>query len=145
MPSDAARLRRLNRLERVRALAKQDALRAAAEVQALQAQGATLSALAERTAQIAEDYRARRDCQTGADLRRLATFVDGIAAIGTATTRDAITARGLADQRQQDLARAERSRAAAEDRIHAEARVQSQRGKIPTLTGRRAIGTGLDG
>ena len=142
MPSDAARLRRLNRLERVCALAKQDALRAAAEAEGQLAQ---LKALAERTAQIAEDYRARRDCQTGADLRRLATFVDGIAAIGTATTRDAITARGLADQRQQDLARAERSRAAAEDRIHAEARVQSQRGKIPTLTGRRAIGTGLDG
>ncbi|MEY4474015.1 MAG: hypothetical protein RL671_2319 [Pseudomonadota bacterium] len=142
MPSDAARLRRLNRLERVRALAKQDALRAAAEAEGQLAQ---LKALAERTALIAEDYRARRDCQTGADLRRLATFVDGIAAIGTATTRDAITARGLADQRQQDLARAERSRAAAEDRIHAEARVQSQRGKIPTLTGRRAIGTGLDG
>lgn len=142
MPSDAARLKRLNRLERVRALAKQDALRAAAEAEGQLAQ---LKALAERTAQIAEDYRARRDCQTGADLRRLATFVDGIAAIGTATTRDAITARGLADQRQQDLARAERSRAAAEDRIHAEARVQSQRGKIPTLTGRRAIGTGLDG
>lgn len=142
MPPEAARLKRLNRLERVRALAKQDALRAAAEAEGHLAQ---LNALAERTDRIAEDYRARRDCQTGADLRRLATFVDGIAAIGTATTRDAITARALADKRQQDLARAERSRAAAEDRVHAEVRAQAQRTKNPALTGRRVIGTGLDG
>lgn len=141
MRADAARLKRLQRLERVRALAKQDALRAAAEAEGQLAQ---LHALAERTARIAEEYRARRDCRTGADLQRLTGFVAGIGAIGTATARDAITARNVADQRQQDLAHAERSRAAAEDRFRHEMRTQAQRGKAPALTGRKAIGTALE-
>lgn len=141
MQAEAVRLRRLTRLERVRALAKQDALRAAAEAEGHLAQ---LNALAERTARIAEDYRARRDCHTGADLRRLTGFVEGIAAIGTATTRDAVTARSLADQRQQDLARAERSRAAVEGRVAAEVKAQAQRGKVPALAPRKALGTALE-
>lgn len=141
MRPEAARLRRLTRLERVRALAKQDALRAAAEAEGHLAQ---LNALAERTARIAEDYRARRDCHTGADLKRLTGFVEGISAIGTATTRDAMTARSLADQRQQDLARAERSRAAVEARVTAEARSLAARGQTPALASRKALGTGLE-
>lgn len=141
MRPEAARLRRLTRLERVRALAKQDALRAAAEAEGHLAQ---LNALAERTARIAEEYRARRDCQTGVDLKRLTGFVEGISAIGTATTRDAVTARILADQRQQDLARAERSRAAVEARVTAEARTLAARGQTPALAPRKALGTGLE-
>ncbi|MFZ5744936.1 MAG: hypothetical protein ACOY7T_10740 [Pseudomonadota bacterium] len=141
MRPEAARLRRLTRLERVRALAKQDAVRAAAEAEGHLAQ---LNALAERTARIAEDYRARRDCQTGADLQRLTGFVEGITAIGTATTRDAVTARSLADQRQQDLARAERSRAAVEARVSSEARALGQRSQTPALAPRRALGTALE-
>ena len=141
MRPEAARLKRLTRLERVRALAKQDALRAAAEAEGHLAQ---LDALAARTARIAEDYRARRDCRNGADLKRLTGFVEGISAIGTATTRDAVTARSLADQRQQDLARAERSRAAVEQRVTAETKAQSQRGQMPALAERKALGTGLE-
>ena len=141
MPPEAARLKRLHRLERIRALAKQDALRAAAEAEGHLAQ---LNALAERTARIAADYRARRDCQTGDELARLGGFVAGIAAIGTATTRDAIAARSQADQRQQDLARAERSRAAAADRFQREQAAQAQRRKAATLTARKAIGTALE-
>lgn len=141
MTTEAARLKRLARLERVRALAKQDALRAAAEAEGHLAQ---LQALAERTARLAADYRARRDCTTGADLRRLSTFAEGIAAIGSATTRDALAARAAADQRQQELARAERSRAAVEDRVRSEAaRLVRQRSQ-PALAARRAIGTGLE-
>ncbi len=141
MPPEAARLKRLHRLERIRALAKQDALRAAAEAEGHLTQ---LNALAERTARIAADYRARRDCQTGAELARLGGFVAGIAAIGTATVRDAVAARDLADQRQQDLARAERSRAAAEDRFRTELQAQAQRAKAPALSARKAIGTALE-
>lgn len=141
MRPEAARLKRLNRLERVRALAKQDTLRAAAEAEGHLAQ---LNALAERTVRIAKDYRLRRDCHTGADLQRLATFVDGIAAIGSATARDAAAARGLADQRQQELARAERSRAAVADRAMIEARAMAQQGKAPALASRKALGTALE-
>ncbi len=142
MPADAARLKRLTRLERVRALVKQDALRAAAQAEGQLAQ---LKALADRTARIAEDYRARRDCENGADLKRLNGFVDGIAAIGLATSRDAVTAHGLADQRQQELARAERSRAAVEERVRTETRAQAARTKLPALAPRRSLGTALEG
>jgi len=141
MPPDAERLKRLERLERVRALAKQDALRAAAEAEGHLAQ---LNVLVDRTARIAEDYRGRRDCDNGAELKRLIGFVTGIAAVGAATTRDATAARQLADQRQQDLARAERSRAAAEERVVSEVRAQGRRGQMPALSGRRAIGMALE-
>lgn len=141
MSPEAKRLTRLTRLEQLRALAKQDALRAAAEAEGHLAQ---LNALAERTERIAAEYRARRDCRTGAELRRLSRFVDGISAIGMATTRDAVAARSLADQRQHDLAQAERSRAAAQDRVEAEVRAQAQRGTAPALAGRKAIGTALE-
>lgn len=141
MRADTARLKRLARLERVRALAKQDALRAAAAAEGHLAQ---LQALAERTERLAADYRARRDCTTGADLRRLVTFAEGIAAIGSATTRDALAARALADQRQQDLARAERSRAAVEERARAEAARLARQRSHPALAARKAFGMGLE-
>ena len=141
MRPETARLNRLTRLERVRALAKQDALRATAEAEGHLAQ---LNALAERTARIAADYRARSDCHSGAELKRLNGFIDGIAAIGTATASDAIAARTLADQRQQDLARAERSRAAVAERVTAEERALAQRRKTTALTSRKAIGTALE-
>lgn len=141
MKAEAARLRRLTRLERIRALAKQDALRAAAAAEGHLAQ---VIALAERTAQLAEDYRARRDCRSGDDLRRLASFSAGIAAIGTATSRDASVARQTADQCQRDLAQAERSRAAIEDRAAAAARALTRAAAQPVLAPRRAIGTALE-
>lgn len=141
MAPDAARLRRLTRLERVRALAKQDALRASAEAEAQLSQ---LEALANRTAQLAADYRARRDCTSGAELRRLTAFSQGIAVIGNATTRDALTARNHADHRQQDLAQAERRRAAVEARVDEEARALARRKSTPHLGARRELGTGLD-
>lgn len=141
MRPEAGRLKRLTRLERVRALAKQDALRATAEAEGHLSQ---LNALAERTARIAADYRARNDCHSGAELKRLSGFIDGIAAIGTATASDAIAARRLADQRQQELARAERSRAAVAERVTAEERALAQRGKATALTSRKAIGTALE-
>lgn len=141
MQPEASRLRRLTRLERVRALSRQDALRAAAEAEGHLAQ---LSALAERTARIAEGYRNRRDCQTGADLQQLAGFVAGIGAIGTATTRDAAAARSQADERQQDLARAERSRAAVAERVAQETRLLARNGQSTVLAPRKALGTALE-
>lgn len=141
MRPEAARLKRLSRLERIRAIAKQDALRAAAEAERHLAQ---VNALADRTARIAADYRARRDCDSGTELRCLQQFSGGIAAIISATARDAAAAQSLADQRQCELASAERSRAAAEDQLHAEVRAQTRRGKLPALTGRKAIGTELE-
>ena len=141
MTAEAARLKRLTRLEWVRALARQDALRAAAEAEGHLAQ---LQALAERTERLAADYRARRDCASGADLRWLSTFAEGIAAIGSATTRDALAARAAADQRQLDLAQAERSHAAVEERARSEAQKLASQRVRPVLAARKAIGTGLE-
>lgn len=141
MTPDQARLRRLTRLERVRALARQDALRAAAEAEAHLSQ---LTELAERTERLATDYRARRDCTTGAELRRLSAFAEGISAIGMATTRDAVAARRHADDRQQDLAQAERRRAAVEERVRETARDLARQRTTTALGARRELGTGLE-
>ena len=66
MLADAARLRRLHRLEKVRAIARQTAAREAAEAEGTLAQ---LRALAERTAQMAEGYRAKAGPALAQDLR----------------------------------------------------------------------------
>jgi hypothetical protein len=141
MTAEQARLRRLKRLERVRALARQDALRAAAEAEAHLSQ---LAALAQRTEQLVAEYRTRQDCTTGAELQRLSAFAEGLTAIGTATSRDAGAARQHADGRQQELAQAERRRAAAEERVHEAARGIAQQRQATPLGARREFGTGLE-
>ena len=141
MQAEKARLRRLQRLEQVRAIAKQAAAREAAEAEGTLAQ---LEALAERTRRLAEDYRTRADLADGLELRQRGQFVTGLLAISTATTGDADKARGLADRKQQDLARAERARAAVEDRARASQRLLDQRGAPQALGARKAVGTGLE-
>ena len=139
MRAEAARLRRLHRLEKVRAIAKQ-----AAALEAAQAEGtlAQLRALAERTARMADSYTAREGPTTAQELRQLGQFAAGLRGISASTTNDA--ARAHADRKQQALAGAERARSAVEDRALAEARSLAQRRQQPTLGARRAIGTALE-
>lgn len=141
MRPEQARLRRLQRLERVRAIAKHDALRAAASAEGSLAQ---LLGLARRTAAMAEDYRARTGMSDALALAQHHAFVTGLTGIHTATRGDAVQAQVLADRMQEELAVAERRRAVVEDRARAEQRQLAQRRLPQALGARRAVGTGLE-
>ena len=141
MQAERARLKRLQRLERVRAIAKQTLAAEAAQAEGTLAQ---LEALASRTQRLALDYSGRRNLGDGLDLRQLGQFTAGLQGISAATRSDADQARLSADRKLQELALAERSRAAVEDRANQQARRISS-GSVPTAIGaRRGFGTGLE-
>lgn len=141
MLPEAARVRRLQRLEKVWAFAKQAAARDAAQAEGTLGQ---LETLAARTAAMADDYRGRAGLRDGLDLRQLTGFVTGLSGITTATLGDAAQARTVADHKQQELALAERRRAAVEDRAKAGARALARRQLPAVLSGRRPVGTDLE-
>lgn len=141
MPPEATRLRRLLRLEKVRAIARQTAAAEAAEAEGTLAQ---LEGLVARTSQLAVGYRPGPALPDGLALRHLGTFVSGLDRVASATRGDAERARQIADRKQQDLARAERSRAAVEDRAEASRRALDQARQQPVLGARRAVGTDLE-
>ena len=144
-PPDRKRLARLQRLEKVRAVARQQAA-----VEAAQAEGtlAQLLALAERTGRMATEYAGRRDATDGHALRQLTGFRAGLEGVSQGTLSDAEKARGHADLRLQQLAEAERRRQAAEDRADAEAKALAAAGQQAPLGSRKslgkALGTGLE-
>ncbi len=141
MPPEVIRLRRLQRLEQVRAIAKQTAAHDAAQAEAsLQ----HLRGLAERTCQLAHGYDFPNRAIDGLALGQLHGFVAGLRAISINTARDAAQAQTLADRKQHELAHAERARAAVQDRAEASARIVAQRLAEPMLNARRAIGTELE-
>ncbi len=141
MRAEAARIRRLRRLETVRAHARKTAALEAAQAESTLTQ---LEALAARTAAMAGDYRGRTTLRDGLELRQLSQFVAGLSGISATTLGDAAQARAMADRKQQDLALAERRRAAVEDRAKAGERALAQRLQTPVLGSRRAVGTGLE-
>jgi hypothetical protein len=141
MRPEQARLRRLTRLERVRAIAKHDAARSAASAEGSLAQ---LLGLSRRTQAMAEDYRARTGMTDAFALAQHRAFLTGLTGIHTATSSDAVQAQALADRMQEELALAERRRAAVEDRARAEERQIAQHRLPRSLGARRAVGTGLE-
>lgn len=141
MKAEARRLNRLKRLEKVRAIAKQAAAQEAAQAEGTLAQ---LRALADRTRAMADDYRSRSAPHDGQDLRQLGLFVAGLTGISATTMRDAAQAQTLADRKQEELALAERRRAAVEERARAGQRALDQRLISPALGARRAVGTVLE-
>lgn len=138
---EAQRLLRLQRLEKVRAIAKQTAAREAAEAESTLAQ---LEALAARTGQMEADYAARSDHQDGGALRLLSGFRAGLAGVSAATRADAGKARRFADGKLTRLAEAERQRQAVEDRAKLQAEAIARGLELPALGGRKAIGTALE-
>jgi hypothetical protein len=132
MKAERDKLKRLQRLERVRAIAKQTAASEAARAEGTYAQ---LTQLAQRTGQLAADYAARTDITDGAALRSMNRFAAGLQGIRAATQADANRAQIIADKRQQELAMAERRRAAVEDRAAAQARQISVRQSYAALAG----------
>ena len=141
MKAERARLLRLQRLERVRAIAKQAAAQDAAAAEGTLAQ---LEALAERTRQLAADYAARNEAQDGAALQQLGRFAGGLQAIYTNTASDAAQARRIADGKMAELAIAERRRSIVEEHANKKARSIANRGETPSLGARRRFGTGLE-
>jgi hypothetical protein len=141
MKAERTRLARLQRLERVRAIAKQTAAAEAAQAEGTLAQ---LEALAERTRQLAAEYAARVELRDGAALQQVARFAGGLQGIYASTANDAATARRIADHKQEALGLAERRRAAVEERAERQARVVARAGERPALGSKRKIGTGLE-
>ncbi|WP_232492461.1 hypothetical protein [Novosphingobium kaempferiae] len=141
MTADRKKLARLNRLEKLRAIAKQ-----AAATEAAQAEGtlAQLQNLSERTQRLASEYAARRDAVDGATLHQVGRFVGGLRTITRTTDGEAERARSIADAKQQQLIEAERRRAAIEDRAAAQARVVAAKAQQPVLGGKRRSGTEIE-
>ncbi len=134
MKAERQKLARLQRLERVRAIARQNAASEAAKAETTLAQ---LQALAARSGNLAAEYNARRDAPDGAELRRLVLFADGLHTVSRNTSADAARAQAVADQRQSELASAERRRVAVEDRALATSRALATRAQPPILGARR--------
>lgn len=141
MKAERARLLRLQRLERVRAIAKQTAAQEAAAAEGTLAQ---LEALAERTRRLAADYAARDEARDGASLQQLGRFAGGLQTIYTRTANDAEQARRIADHKLAELATAERRRSVVEEHANKKARSIATRGETPVLGARRRFGTGLE-
>lgn len=141
MRAEAALIRRLHRLERVRAQAKHAAAMEAARAEDALTQ---IEALAARTRSLADDYRNRTSQASGLELRQVGQFLTGISGISASADGNTAQARADADQKQQELALAERRRAAVEDRARAGARALAKRLETPVLSPRRAVGTGLE-
>lgn len=140
MTTERARLARLRRLEKVRALAKDQAVREAAEAEGTLAQ---LEALIARTRAMAADYRHARPGD-GLALRQIGQFVTGLDVIAAATSGNADQARQLADRRQDELAAAERRRASVEERADDAERLLARHSESPALGARQPIGTPLE-
>ncbi|HUD28338.1 MAG TPA: hypothetical protein VMQ93_05650 [Novosphingobium sp.] len=141
MTADRKKLARLNRLEKLRAIAKQTAATEAAQAENTLAQ---LRMLSDRTRNLAHDYAARRDAGDGAALHHVSRFVGGLQALTRTTDGDALRAQSIADAKQQALVEAERRRAAIEDRADAQARRIASKAQPPVLTSRRTNGTDLE-
>lgn len=137
---DRARLLRLKRLEKIRAIAKQTAAREAAEAESTLTQ---LRTLTERTGRLAADYGARRSSLDGASLQQLAGFVDGLGKLTRTTQADAQRAEAIADAKLRMLAEAERRRAAVEERAVLHERLIARAGETPALGSRKQTGTDL--
>lgn len=141
MQAERARLRRLLRLEQVRAQARQQAAREAAAAETALAQ---LETLADRTRTMLAGATPPPGEVTGATLRQLGQFSAGLAALARSAGEDLAGARRHADHLQQALARAERRRAAVADRAALAARLLAERARTPVLGSRRASGTELE-
>lgn len=141
MRPELRKLARLRRLEKVRALAKQQAAQQAAAAEGTLAH---LKSLAERTRAMGDVYRDHSGLRDGQALRQQIQFTLGLAGITAATRRDALSAQAQADLRQQELALAERRRAAVEIRAQDSARALAQRQSHPASAARKQLGTGLE-
>jgi flagellar biosynthesis chaperone FliJ len=135
MKAERAKLARLQRLEKLRAIAKQNAVTEAARAENTLSQ---LTTLADRTRSLTEEYAARRDMTDGADLARMQRFIMGLQGIAATTDADRQRAHALADRRQAELVAAERRRAAVEERAQEQARFIAAKIRNASFSGQSA-------
>ncbi|WP_260925063.1 hypothetical protein [Novosphingobium sp. 9] len=129
-----AKLARLHRLEKVRAVAKRTAMLEAAAAEGTLGQ---LRALSERTQAMAQGYASRTDMADGASLVRLGAFVSGLNRLVKSTEHDTQRAQNIADSRMKQLGEAERRRAAVEERAQLQARLIARTTQPQVLGGMR--------
>lgn len=141
MPPEHRRLLRLQRLERVRECAKQSAL---CEAAAAETSFAQLRGLAERTGYLVAGYTEQAEPMAAQDLRQRARFIGALREIAANTSEDADKAKRIADACQSELAQAERSRAAVEDRAIRARRKLGCSTAEPLIGARRRFGMGLE-
>ena len=135
MNAERVRLGRLKRLEKLRAIARQNALAEAGRAEARLAQ---LEALGTRTHALITGYAARTDAECGADLARQRVYLGELQRMVVRNAGDIAHAREQADARAAQAAAAERSRAAVEDRANAtQARINQQDSAAATPLGAR--------
>lgn len=136
MTAEEQRLKRLRRLQKVRAIAKQTLVAETAQAEGTLAQ---LTALTDRTRKLAEDYATRSDAIDGQALRQNARFVSGLYRIAASAGLDANNARVHADRKLAELAAAERRRAAVEQRADNEERAIAKKAESPASAARKRI------
>lgn len=136
MKPEEQRIKRLRRLERVRAIAKQTLAAETAQAEGTLSQ---LLSLSERTRQLAEDYGGRDDSSDGYSLRQSVDFVSALYQIAASTGADVSTARQHADRKLAELAMAERRRAAAEDRAKIGEKALQKRAQEPASGSRKKV------
>ena len=131
MKAEREKLKRLQRLEKLRGIAKQTAASEAARAESTLAQ---LNTLAERTRTLRNEYAARTDMQDGAELSRMVRFVAGLQGIAATTEADVRRAHAMADRAQTELASAERRRAAVEERATQQARAMAAKAQYTAFS-----------
>ena len=129
MKADRARLGRLQRLEKLRAIARHNAL---AEAGRAETRLTNLENLQHRTAALITTYALRTDAQCGADLVRQRIYMGELQRMAGRNETDVARARKQADALAAEAA-AERSRAAVEDRAGATARRIARHHSAATL------------
>ena len=122
MKPDPAILRRLQRLERVREVARRSAAMQMAEAEGTLGQ---LLTLRDRTRDMAGGYRASDAGMEGGDLRRITAFVDGVGRLTRQTEQDIDIARSRADARRGELLTADRRLSHVSERVEAQRKVLS--------------------
>jgi hypothetical protein len=140
MASDLARLTRLRRIERIRAVSKEMTLAEAAQAESTLNQ---LETLATRTRAMAEGYARRDDPEDAHQLSSILTFSQSLQSISDKVAADIIAAKAYADRLGQDVTAAERRRATAQDRAnqHEAAMSRSAAARDLDILGRRGFGT----
>jgi hypothetical protein len=130
MKAERARLARLQRLEKMRAIARQTAL---AEAGRAEARLAHLEQLGRRTAALIADYGTRADAECAGDLVRQRHYLGELERMVTTNRADIARAREAADTRSAEAAAAERRRAAVEERVEATAQSIARRAAMTGL------------
>jgi len=141
MKAERDKLKRLMRLEQIRAIAKRTAAAEAAEAESTLAQ---LNRLSDHTGELAKQYGPRLGASNGAALRHQGAFVRELRNLSAITASDASRAQVHADGKMAELAVAERRRAVVEERTDKQKRKLTKPVSSASSGARRGFGTGLE-